>query len=243
MNDLASTSRRERVLWLRAGGAALAMAVLAAAAPLVWTAVAAGLGIAALLTLVGVGLVVLHALPYVGQRLENALLQARKRAAHDQPIAQLQNELLCRTRQMREARAALATIYAQIQSMQEMLDTRRARDPEHNLAKHEAALQKMSAFYASYAQKLGSAERALEEYERHIEAKLFEHDFARTGQVVLQRLNGADPDAVLRDLLADEASRSIQANFDRVFAELELERHRLPTGSASPNRASQRGRQ
>jgi hypothetical protein len=233
VNDPAPSVKPGRIVWLRAGAAALAVALLAAAAPLIWTAVAAGLGLVAMLIVVAAGLAALHALPYAGQLLENGLLQARLRAARSQPIAQMRNQLLHRARQLLEFRAALTTIHAQIEGMQDMLEARRARDPRHDLAKHEAALQKMSAFYAGCVHKLSAAECALEEYERHIEAKLFEHDFSRAGQVVLTRLNASDPEEILRGVLADEASRAIQTNFNRVFAELELERHRLPAVAAS----------
>ena len=174
MNAIRDLNRPTPVAWLRVAAVVCLAGMLILAAPLIWTAVKAGLGLLALAAMLATGYAAVQALPLLGQALENRLLAARKGEARRNPIEQMQNHLLHRARQINSFRQALATIYGQIEGMQDMLADRRRTAPQHNLSKQEAAVQKMTAFYVSNVKKLGAAEAALGEYQKHVEMKVFE---------------------------------------------------------------------
>jgi hypothetical protein len=81
----------------------------------------------------------------------------------------------------------------------------------------------MSLFYGHNAKKLGDAELALADYEHHIETKSYEWTFALATDEVLQALKATDQERILRELLSDEASQSVQQHFNQAFAQLDME--------------------
>ena len=95
---------------IRLGAVAVTVALLALAAPLIWAAVAAGVGLVALLGLAAAGSVVFQALPLAMQTLENRWLRWRKAEARANPIEQLQSECLRREERLAAFRRALVAI-------------------------------------------------------------------------------------------------------------------------------------
>jgi hypothetical protein len=164
-----------------------------------------------------------HALPYFGQLLEKRILRGRMADAQQNPIEELLNQLLMRGAQLTRYRDALATIAAQIRCMSDMLEERRTVAPQHDTRKQVVALHKMTAFHAHHMENLSTAEVALADYKRHLAAKRFEWTFAQAGKQVLASLRANDRESILRELLSDEASRSVQLGFERVFASLDTE--------------------
>ena len=80
-------------VWALRGGAAFGtLALLALSGPLIWAAVSAGVGLAALAGMAAVGFVSFQALPLAVQKLENRMLKLRKAEARANPIEQLQND-------------------------------------------------------------------------------------------------------------------------------------------------------
>jgi len=134
--------------WLPRISAMAAVGVgLALAAPLNWSAVAAGLGLLGLLALGLFGAMVIHALPLLLQKLENRLLAPRKAEARNNPIEQLQNDCVCRELRLVSFRQALVQIGGQIENMRQMFDECRQTDPAHVLDWQERAVRKMTQFY------------------------------------------------------------------------------------------------
>jgi hypothetical protein len=214
---------RTRVTWLRIGVSAGVVALLVAIAPAVWTAIQAGVGVFVLAVLLLIGCASLQALPYLGQRLETRLLRARLNDARDHPLETLLTELIERSAQLERYRAALSSIAAQIQGMRDMLEERRVSAPQHDTQKQAHALQKMVAFHAHHMKNLAAAEVALADYKRHLSSKRFEWSFAQQGKRVLESLRASDRESILRELLSDEATRSVQSSFNQVFATLDAE--------------------
>jgi hypothetical protein len=199
------------------------ISTLALAAPLVWTAVSAGLG---LLTLAGIGAIgtaAFQALPYLLQRLENRLLRLRKEEARRNPMEQLDNDCVRREQRLLSFRNALVTIGAQIESMREMLDNRRQLDAAQVLDRQERALGRMVEFHALNVRRLSEAQAALDDFRRTVAQKRFEWEFALGAEVIWESLNPSKADELLQDLLSDEALRAVQSRFNAVFAELDIE--------------------
>ena len=153
---------RDMVPWLPRVAAVTGVTVgLALSAPLIWGAVAAGMGLLALAAFGAFGVLVFQAMPLMMQRLENRLLSARKAEARANPIEQLQNDCMRRELRLASFRRALVEIGAQIENMRQMVDERRHVDPAHVLDKQERALQKMTQFHDVNVARLEQAHAAL----------------------------------------------------------------------------------
>jgi phage shock protein A len=213
----------EHVALVRVVAVGLTLALLTLSAPIVWSAVSAGVGLAALATLAAAGALVFQTLPLAMQVLENRLLRLRKAAAAANPIEQLQNDCLRREQRLTAFRNALATIGGQIESMAQMIEERRHVDPSHVLDRQARALQKMVRFHAGNVKRLDEAQAALEAFRHQVRQKMFEWEFAQSGEVVMAALNPSELNDLMQDLLTDVALQSVQKRFNQVFAELDLE--------------------
>ena len=200
---------------------------LALSAPLIWGAVAGGMGLLTLAALATFGYLVFQAMPLLMQRLENRLLAARKAEARSNPIEQLQNDCMRRELRLVSFRRALVEIGTQIENMRQMVDDRRQIDPEQVLDKQERALQKMTQFHEVNLGRLEQAHAALQAFRQQVQHKLFEWQFAQAGQVVMDAMRPAEVADLMQDLLTDEALRSVQSHFNQVFAELDVEMRAL----------------
>lgn len=212
-----------KVWGVRVGAMVLVIGALAVTAPLIWTAVSAGAGIVTLGALAIAGFAGIQALPLAAQRLENRLLAMRKSEAAANPIEQLQNDCLRRAQRLQDFRAALITIGGQIESMRQMVHDRKHKAPGHVLHRQEQAIARMEHFYRANIGRLEEAHQTLEQFREQVQDKVFEWEFAKAGQAVMQALNPAEMDNLLQDLLTDEALRSVQNRFNTVFAELDVD--------------------
>jgi DNA repair ATPase RecN len=211
-------------VWALRGGAAFGtLTLLALSGPLIWAAVSAGAGLAALAGMAAVGFASLQALPLAVQKLENRMLQLRKAEARANPIEQLQNDCLRREERLQSFRQALVTIGGQIENMSQMIQERRHLDPEHVLDRQERALRRMQQFYQANIRRLEEAHAALQAFRHQVKQKMFEWEFAQAGQVVMEALNPSEMQDLMQGLLTDEALGEVQSRFNRVFAELDVE--------------------
>jgi hypothetical protein len=214
---------------LRCVAVGSSVALLALSAPIVWSAVSAGVGLVALAALASAGTLAFQILPLILQTLENRLLSLRKASAAANPIEQLQNDCLRREQRLTAFRHALATIGGQIESMAQMIEERRHVDPDHVLDRQTRALQKMAQFHASNARRLEDALGALEAVRHQVRQKMFEWEFAQSGEAVLAVLNPSDVEGFEQSLLADSALQSVQKRFNQIFAELDLQMRAVDT--------------
>ncbi|TFZ03474.1 hypothetical protein [Ramlibacter rhizophilus] len=209
--------------WLRWAAIAAGVATLGLMLPLVWTAVLAGAGLLVLVLLLGLAAAVVQALPWLGQRLENALLSRRKAEARRNPIEQLQNELLRRAERLVAFREALVTVGGQVESIAQMLSERRERDPAHVMERHQRALDRLQQFHRLNIARLQQAQAALDDFRMLIERKESEWRIALAIDDASSLLDPRSADALLQDLLTDTALRTVQERFNSVFAELDVQ--------------------
>lgn len=211
-------------IWAIRGGAVLgSAALLSVCAPLIWSAVSAGVGLMALAALAFTGFAVVQALPLAMQKMENRILQLRKAEARANPMEQLQNDCLRREQRLQTFRRALVNIGGQIESLGQMLEDRKLKDPSQVLDRQQRALQRMTQFYEANIRRLGEAHQALEAFRHQVQQKVFEWEFAQAGQVVMDALNPNEVEDLMQGLLTDEALRSVQNRFNAVFAELDVD--------------------
>jgi hypothetical protein len=222
----------KKTLWsVRAGALSLVIAALALTVPIIWVAVAAGAGIIMLSALAIVGFACVQALPLAAQKLENRLLRLRKSEAAANPIEQLQSDCLRRAQRLQDFRAALVTIGSQIESMRQMVQDRKHQAPGHVLNRQEQAIVRMEHFYRANIGRLDEAHQTLAQFREQVQQKVFEWEFAKAGQAVMQALHPSEMDDLLENLLTDEALRSVQTRFNIVFAELDVDMRAFPATS------------
>ncbi len=216
---------------VRVAAVAATVSLLAMSVPVVWAAVSAGLGLLALAVVAAGGVMLFQALPWGLQRLENSLLKMRKLEAGTNPIEQLENDVLRRAQGLAEFRSALATVGGQIESIRQLLDERRHKDPGHVLERQQRAMQRLVDFYSANLARLDQAQLALADFRSTVDRKKSEWTLAQAIGLAHKAL---DPDAAeypLQALLSDEALRTVQERFNTVFAELDIQlRGDLPAG-------------
>ena len=218
--------------WLVRGAAVAATVVaLILSAPLIWVAVSAGLGLVALAGLALTGTLLFQALPLLGQTLENRLLKLRKAQARTNPIEQLQMEVLRRAERLTAFRKALATVGGQIESITQMLDERRHKDPNHVLERQQRALQRLRQFQQVNLNRLAEAQSALEEFRCTVERKNSEWTIALAIDDTAQLLDPNAAEHLMQDLLTDTALRSVDAPTSELLSEQGYERLDLLTVS------------
>ena len=212
---------------LRGGIAFGAIAILAIVAPVIWMAASAGIGLIALgaIGLIGFGLI--QMLPYFGQKIENSVLKLRKAEARGNPIEQLQNFLRQKAQQVADFKAAVSTINGQIKNLQSMVDQRKRERPNYDASAQEKSIQAMTDAYNALKQKYVNAENALVQLREVIQDKEFEWKFSQAGQQAMQNLNATSGKELMEAMLADEAFSSVTENFNKVFADLEVEAQHL----------------
>lgn len=214
----AATPKNVKYLAFGAG-----LLVLGFAFPFVMAAAKAGLALVGL-AVVGVALFALvQALPLIGQKWENKLLAMRKAEAAANPIEQMQSTLAARAKQLAEFKKALTDIYTQIQGMVDMLSKRKKDAPTADYAKQDEAVKKMMAYYENGIAKYRAGNKALEDYSQKIHEKIFEWEFAQAGKKALSAMDPLTQQNILRDILSDTAMKSVQSQFNSVFADLDLE--------------------
>ena len=204
-----------------------AVVVLALLAPIIWAAASAGVGLIALgvIGLTGVGFIQL--IPYFGQKIENTVLKLRKAEARGNPIEQLQNFLRQKAQQVADFKVAVTTINAQIKSLQDMVNQRKRERPGYDASAQEKSIQAMKDAYNVLVEKYTNAEKALNELRLAIQDKEFEWKFSQAGQEAMKSLNATSGKELMEAMLADEAFSSVTDNFNKVFAELEMEAQNL----------------
>jgi hypothetical protein len=223
ISNSTNTAQLQKVWALRAAGAVGALALLGAAAPYIWTAVAGGMGLAALTAMGVVGVVVFQSVPLGLQKLENTLLAARKAEARRNPIEQLQNEVLRRAERLRSFRKALVTVGGQIESIRQMIETSQTKFSGPVLARQERALEKLQQFHNINIARLNQAQAALQEFKNTVEQKQSEWQIALAIDDANRALDPNAADHLIQDLLADTALRTVQDRFNNVFAELDVQ--------------------
>lgn len=208
---------------VRAGIAIGCVVGLVLIAPLIWMAVSAGIGLAVLGVIGLAGFAFIQAIPYMGQKIENAILKARKSEASNNPIEQLQNFLKQKADRVAEFKSAVASIGAQIMSLESALQQRKRERPSYDYSTQENQVSAMRGAHAKMKAKYVNADAALVELRQAIQDKEFEWKFSQAGQAAMKALNAASGEELMEQMLADTAFASVTDNFNRVFAELEME--------------------
>lgn len=210
--------------WLVRGVMAVAaIGVLALVLPIVYFAFLSTLG------LIGIGIAAvlgwgfIQALPLLGQKWENKLLGLRKAEARKNPIEQLQNNLIFKAQQLKAFKDGIENIGAQIGSLETSLKEQSRKDPDDDLSEQYAALAKMKDFYERRKGNYAVAYKALEDYKKAIERAKFKYGFGTAAQGIANAMNDNDAKTLMENMLADEAFKSVDHQFNAAFAALDMD--------------------
>lgn len=212
---------------VRGGIVVAGLGVLALLAPVIWALASAGVGLIVLGVISLMGFSFIQAMPYFGQKLENFVLKLRKGEARANPIEQLQNFLRQKAQQVAEFKSAVTSISAQIRSLESMVEQRKRERPGYDATAQEHSIQAMKDAYSVLVTKYTNAERALQDLKLAIQDKEFEWKFSQAGQAAMKSLNATSGKELMEAMLADEAFSSVTDNFNKVFADLEMEAQHL----------------
>ncbi len=247
MSDVVSVSAREveiqqqfgarlqRSLLFRrivVGGAVLIS--LALILPLAIAALQAGLALLALAVLSLLALGSWKMLPWwilsienrVRERIQvekNRSLAALKAEARANPIEQLQNYLLGEKRKLDGFKQALAQIGAQVETMSDMLRERKKAKPNSDYTNKDRHLDSMRQVFAQLLKSAKDGDEAIAALREAIDDKKFDWQFAQVGQAAMQHFKAMNGQDLLNELLADESFAAIRDNFNRVFADIEVQ--------------------
>lgn len=213
------------VAWLRLGVAGGALIALYLVVQLIWLALSAALGVAALAAIGVAAIALFQTLPLLAQKWENRLLALRKAEARANPIEQLLNYLAAKTQQVDTFRKAVSIIGTQIKALSDMVEDRRRTG--RDVSKQEASIAQMKTAHQALLAKYQAAANALVHLRETIDDKKFEFAFAQQGQAAMATLNATSGKDILDAMLADEAFSAVRDNFNQVFSDLETEAARL----------------
>ncbi len=203
--------------------AVAAVAVMAIIAPVIWAAASAGLGLIALAAIGVTGFTGIQMLPLIGQKIENFVLKARKAEARKNPIEQLQNFFIEKKKRVEMFKTAVVGINAQIGNLEAMVKDRKRNKPNYDSSEEDNAIRQMRQVHKAMVVKYENANAALQALQETIEEKKFKWQFGQAGQAAIAALNATSGEDLINQMLADEASTAVLENFNKVFAELELE--------------------
>jgi hypothetical protein len=232
MNPHHKRIHAKHVPWVRVLSVTAGLVGLALLSPIVWLAATGGVGLLVLGGVLIAGFAAVQALPLLGQKLENGLLAARKAEARRSPIEQLQNEVLRRADRLKAFRGALVKVGGQIESIEQMLEESRKRDPNHVPVAQERALARLQQFHSINLGKLREANNALKEFQDTVKRKESDWRIALAIGDASEMMDPHATDNLLQDLLTDTALRTVQDRFNCVFAELDVQM----TSSDGPTR-------
>jgi hypothetical protein len=157
------------------------------------------------------------------QKVENRLLLLRKAEARQNPVEQLQNEMLRRAQRLKSFRNALVTVGGQIESIEQMMAERTHKDPGHILERQQRALDRLKQFHGLNLNRLVQAQAALEEFRLTVQRKESEWTIATAMDQATRVMDPNAADSLMQDLLTDTALRTVQDRFNAVFAELDVQ--------------------
>jgi len=213
----------KKAVLVRAGAAVATVAAIGLAMPLIASAVVGGAGLMVLGAFAIVGIAVVQALPLLGQKWENKLLQLRKAEARQNPEEELDKRVMYKKEQLRKAQEALSVIVGYVRGLARMIAKEEKEDPDHDISHLYKTLESMQGFVVSRVDKMKMASEKLAEFEKAVKRWKFEHRFAQQGKIAIDSIKNMEGADTMGELLTAEAIQSIEEKFDAVFGEMDVE--------------------
>jgi hypothetical protein len=213
----------KKAVLVRAGVAVATVAAIGLAMPLIASAVVGGAGLMILGAFAVVGIGIVQALPLIGQKWENKLLQLRKEEARQNPEEELDKRVMYKKEQLRKAQEALCVIAGYVRGLSRMIAKEEKEDPDHDVTHLHKTLESMQGFVFSRVEKMKLATEKLAEFDKAVKRWKFEHRFAQQGKIALESIKNMEGADTMGELLTAEAIQAIEEKFDSVFGEMDIE--------------------
>lgn len=216
--------------WIVRGVMAVAaIGVLAFVLPLIYFAFLSALGLVGIAITAALGFGFIQALPMLGQKWENKLLGLRKAEARTNPIEQIQNNVIRKAQQLKAFKDGMEVIGGQIGSLETSLKEQQRKDPGDDFTEQWNAVNKMKSYYDTKKQSYAQAYTALEEYKKAVERAKFKFGFGNAAAGIAQAMNSTDAEALVQNMLSDEAFKAVDIRFNSAFAALDMDSVELNT--------------
>lgn len=218
-----------RVVGLRVMAVAAIIGLFALAAPVLWAAASAGAALLTLAVLGALGLGFMQALPWLGQKWENKILEMRKAEARRRPIEQIQNSIMMRDRRLEAYRGAVERIGAKIKSRSQAVKERAEAKSSYDPSRHIEALKTAGAAHQQMVNKYNECQAALVRMREKLDDAQFDWEFSEDFLQTKQDIKAASGQDLLDGILVDESFRTVRDQYNSVFASLELDIQQINT--------------
>lgn len=180
------------------------------------------------MTVLGIGLVILTAaglsksVGYFGQVLDNRILGLRKKEARDNPIEQMQNELVSNQQIFDLKKLALKEFAAEIKNMEDDLKKSKEEFPGEDWSNDEATIVEATSRYHEKQSELGEAEGALHAFAGQIRVMDRRLQMAKSSEK-LNAKTRSSKEEVVGQILVDEAISSVRNRLNAAMSAIQVE--------------------
>lgn len=221
------TSLKSRLIF--GGGVLLLLAVFA---NVLWNLALAGVS---LIILFGVGIVLIgmiQALPLLGQKWENILLDARMREARERPIQQVANSILERERYLNQTKQVLEQMKGKLAAKAQQVNDRRRNSPTYDPTRHLNGLAQEDQKLQSRTKKYAAAVKALDDLKMAFEDMKFDFQFAQDMESIKALNSMATGQEVLDNMMTDTAFTEVRNRYNAAFQDLDAEVEQINSANA-----------
>lgn len=197
--------------------------ILAALSKIIWLAVQGIIGLNVLAFGIMFSVTIWKMIPYFLQKVDNQILELRKREARENPIAQKENRYRRGEEVIKLRKKELEDILTNVRSMQDMLEKREKQNPNEDLSPMKRDLQLTKDAAEKKRLTILTFEKAQEDFWRSIEADRFRHKFGQTSKKTRELIDKTNGDVALDNILDQEASDAISSEYNRAFAAMDVE--------------------
>src|SRR3989339_146274 len=229
MNDIVDIGNMSVVQKLNKGSLVVkgvgALAVIGGVGLLLPTLVNAFLGG---MTLLGIGAVVLVGLAmskfvvFFGQKLDNQIMGLRKKEARENPIEQLQNELISSQRIFDARKIALSDFHSEIKNTEDDLKKSKDEFPNEDWSSDEITLSEAKAQYKEKEIELGEAEGALLAFAGQIKVRERRLKMAMSTEKLTAKTKSSKEEVVSK-ILIDEAFDAVRDRLNSAMSAIQVE--------------------
>lgn len=211
-------------------GALVGLAVLM---PIVWAAVSAGLGLAALATLLVSAGVAWKWIPNLFLRVENRVREANQREqnrhlaalkaeARQNPIETLQSEYLAMDGQRAGISKANAAFLAATQAYKDELRENKRHDTTVDYTEEERTAAEMQRVCDEQARDLAEFVRALAAFKKKIDEAQRKWNLALKANAAFALLDAAEQSSKMRDILVQVSFDEVRQQYSGLFAKMNV---------------------
>lgn len=223
MNQIVKSMKPSKSMIVRGSMIVVAIVALAIGLPLVYLAFLSTLGLLGIAITAAIGFAFIQSLPYLGQKLENKLLGLRKKEARENPIEQIENNVIRKSQQLKAFRDGLELIGGQIGSLSSSLKNQKQHDPTEDFSDQEEAIEKMQLYYQIKKNSYAEAMQALQDYKKAVDRAKFKFGFGTAAAGIAQAMNASDAETLMQNMLSDESFKAVDLKFNTAFATLDMD--------------------